>query len=261
MNISIDLTGGNLKRFGFISYRGRSYGWPALALSVQSAGSDETPFLELGNGKGVEIDTTGKPIVDPIKGGKDGGKPGPDLPKKDPEVIPPQAKVHAKVKGRFCPQAKNKLTVLFVVDYSGSMGRHVPVQGQAEIPGNDPQIAGSCGRLRAAQAIVSKIRAEKVPTDSVEIGMVPFAGGIIIAAKADGRWARAYDSSSVAEVPEDFLKALAKHKKAKDFFATLGKTNLYAITFRLQNSKKAETREKWITRIIAMLSRGEKVHL
>ena len=38
MNISIDLTGGNLKRFGFISYRGRSYGWPALALSVQSAG-------------------------------------------------------------------------------------------------------------------------------------------------------------------------------------------------------------------------------
>jgi hypothetical protein len=140
---------------------------------------DETPFLELGNGKAVDIDTTGKPIVDPIKGGKDGGKPGTDLPKKDPEVLPPQAKVHAKVKGRFCPQAKNKLTVLFVVDYSGSMGRHVPVQGQAEIPGNDPQIAGSCGRLRAAQAIITKIRAEKVPTDSVEIGMVPFAGGII----------------------------------------------------------------------------------
>ena len=140
---------------------------------------DETPFLELGTGKGVEIDTTGKPIDDISKGGKDGGKPQTDLPKKDPEVLPPQAKVHAKVKGKFCPQAKNKLTILFVVDYSGSMGRHVPEQGQAEIPGNDPQIDGSCGRLRAAQAIISKIRSEKVATDSVEIGMVPFAGGIV----------------------------------------------------------------------------------
>ena len=80
-------------------------------------------------------------------------------------------------------------------------------------------------------------------------------------AKADGRWARAYDSPSAAEVPEDFLKALAKNKKAKAFFETLGKTNLYSITFRLQNSKKPETREKWINKIIGVLNRGEAFHL
>lgn len=141
---------------------------------------DESPFFDLGQSKGktVDLDTEGKPIGG--KSGTDGkGKPTTDLPGKDPEEVPEQAKVTAKVKGKFCPQAKNKLTVLFVVDYSGSMGRHIPEQGGAEIPGNDPQINGSCGRLRAAQAIVGKILAEKAPADQVEIGMVPFAGGVV----------------------------------------------------------------------------------
>jgi hypothetical protein len=147
---------------------------------------DETPFLLIGSGKDVDIDTSGKPVgkIDDVIGGKDGkggkgGKGDDDLPKKDPVEVPEQAKVTAKVKGQFCPQAKNKLTVLFIVDYSGSMGRHVPENGGPELPGNDPQINGSCGRLRAAQAILGKIRAEKAPADSVEVGMVPFAGGIV----------------------------------------------------------------------------------
>lgn len=77
-------------------------------------------------------------------------------------------------------------------------------------------------------------------------------------AKDDGRWARAYNPQSAASVPEDFLKELAKQKKAKSFFETLEKKNIYAITYRLQNSRKPETRQRWITRIVAMLSRGEK---
>lgn len=148
---------------------------------------DETPFLLIGGdgkddkgGKGVDLDTSGKPI-DGGKGGKDDGKGGgkDDLPVDPPVVVPEQAKVTAKVKGQFCPQSKNRLTVLFIVDYSGSMGRHVPENGGAELPGNDPQIGGSCGRLRAAQAILSKIRAEKAPTDIVDVAMVPFAGGVV----------------------------------------------------------------------------------
>lgn len=79
-------------------------------------------------------------------------------------------------------------------------------------------------------------------------------------AKEDGRWDRAYDSSSSASVPEDFLKELAKQKKAKAFFATLEKRNVYAIIYRLQNSKKPETRQRWISRIIERLSKGEKFH-
>lgn len=80
-------------------------------------------------------------------------------------------------------------------------------------------------------------------------------------AKKDGRWAQAYDSSSMASVPEDFLKELAKHKQAKAFFATLTKRDLYAITYRLQNAKKPETRQRWITRIIEMLNKKETIQI
>jgi len=80
------------------------------------------------------------------------------------------------------------------------------------------------------------------------------------AAKADGRWQAAYDSFGTAEIPEDFLKRLAGNKKAKAFFATLNKTNLYSIAYRLQTAKKPETRDKRIQAIIEKLARGEKFH-
>ncbi len=79
-------------------------------------------------------------------------------------------------------------------------------------------------------------------------------------AKDDGRWSSAYDSFSSAKVPDDFLKALLKNKKAKEFFETLNKTNLYSICYRLQTAKRVETRERRIKDIIKMLENGEKFH-
>jgi uncharacterized protein YdeI (YjbR/CyaY-like superfamily) len=79
-------------------------------------------------------------------------------------------------------------------------------------------------------------------------------------AKKDGRWDRAYNSPSTIVMPDDFLKELAKDKKAKAFFETLNKSNTYAIAWRLQTAKKSETRAKRMTAIIAMLSNGEKLH-
>ena len=80
------------------------------------------------------------------------------------------------------------------------------------------------------------------------------------AAKADGRWSRAYDSFGKATVPDDFLKELAQNQKAYAFFETLNKTNLYSIVYRLQPAKKPETRERRMQAIIEKLSRGEKFH-
>jgi uncharacterized protein YdeI (YjbR/CyaY-like superfamily) len=80
------------------------------------------------------------------------------------------------------------------------------------------------------------------------------------AAKADGRWQAAYDSFSNARVPDDFLKALAKNQRAKAFFATLNRTNLYSIVYRLQTAKKPETREKRMRAIVEQLARGERFH-
>lgn len=140
-------------------------------------------------GKGQKLLALGEPLVigkdgNPVddgsygKGGKGKGE-EPQLPEKPAIEVAEESKVTTKVKGKFCPTAKNKLTVLFVVDYSGSMGKHVPSPKAGILNGNDPQINGSCGRLRAAEAIVNKLQSKLGPEDKVTIGMVPFAGGIV----------------------------------------------------------------------------------
>jgi uncharacterized protein YdeI (YjbR/CyaY-like superfamily) len=55
------------------------------------------------------------------------------------------------------------------------------------------------------------------------------------------------------------LQAVAT-AKAKAFFTTLIRANVYAITFRLQTAKMPETREKRMKAILAMLERGEKFY-
>jgi uncharacterized protein YdeI (YjbR/CyaY-like superfamily) len=80
------------------------------------------------------------------------------------------------------------------------------------------------------------------------------------AAKADGRWAAAYDSPRNATPPEDFLRALKKSAKAKAFFETLNRANVYAIVYRLQTAKKPETRERRMKMILGMLEEGKKFH-
>lgn len=110
-----------------------------------------------------------------------------------------------------------------------------------------------------------KSKWSKINTENVERLIkqnLMMASGLkaIEEAKADGRWEMAYDSPKNAKAPEDFLKALKKNKKAAAFFKTINKQNIFAIVYRLQNSKKAETRERWINKIILMLENGEKFH-
>ena len=82
----------------------------------------------------------------------------------------------------------------------------------------------------------------------------------IDAAKKDGRWTAAYDSPSNTTIPEDFLIALRRDRKAQTFFESLNKANRYAIAYRLQTAKKPETRQRRMEMILAMLARGEAFH-
>jgi uncharacterized protein YdeI (YjbR/CyaY-like superfamily) len=82
----------------------------------------------------------------------------------------------------------------------------------------------------------------------------------IEAAKADGRWDAAYDRFSQARVSDDFLQELEKNPKAKSFYQTLNKTNLFSIAYRLQTAKREATKQKRIKEIVAMLARGEVFH-
>ena len=68
------------------------------------------------------------------------------------------------------------------------------------------------------------------------------------------------DSFGGAVVPDDFIKEIARNKKANAFFETLNKTNLYSIAYRLQTAKTPETRQKRTQAIIEKLARGEKFH-
>lgn len=95
----------------------------------------------------------------------------------------------------------------------------------------------------------------------IRLGKMKPAGlAAIESAKKDGRWDAAYHSSSKAIVPEDFLAALSKNKKAKAFFKSLNKTNLYSISWRLQTAKKPETRQRRMKTILQMLAKGQKFH-
>lgn len=80
------------------------------------------------------------------------------------------------------------------------------------------------------------------------------------AAKADGRWQKAYDPAVSMEIPMDFLTELSKHPEAKAFFDTLNKTNLYSIAWRLQTAKTDTTRQRRMEAILAMLDKHEKFH-
>jgi uncharacterized protein YdeI (YjbR/CyaY-like superfamily) len=82
----------------------------------------------------------------------------------------------------------------------------------------------------------------------------------VAAAKSDGRWDQAYDSPSNMTIPADFQAELDKYPKAKAFYATLNKTNTYAILWRIQTAKKPETRQARIEKLIVMLNEGKKIH-
>src|SRR5215470_17859236 len=97
---------------------------------------------------------------------------------------------------------------------------------------------------RRAKSGWSKLNVAHVERLIREGQMTPAGLKEVAAAKADGRWAAAYDSSATATVPPEFVKELARNDKAKQFYATLDKANLYAIAYRLQTAKRPETKSK-----------------
>lgn len=113
---------------------------------------------------------------------------------------------------------------------------------------------------RTAKSIWSKINKAKAEALISAGRMRPAGLRAIELAMRNGRWDAAYSSASTSTVPDDLQHALDINPKAKQFFATLNSQNRYAILFRIQNVKKAETRAKKISQFIDMLNNGEKLH-
>jgi uncharacterized protein YdeI (YjbR/CyaY-like superfamily) len=113
---------------------------------------------------------------------------------------------------------------------------------------------------RSSKSVWSKINRDKALALIKAKKMKPAGLKEIERAKLDGRWDAAYDSSSKATVPSDFQSELDANERAKAFFATLDSRNRYAILYRIQTAKKAETRAKRISQFVLMLERHEKIH-
>jgi uncharacterized protein YdeI (YjbR/CyaY-like superfamily) len=110
---------------------------------------------------------------------------------------------------------------------------------------------------RSAWSMKNRAHAEKLIAD----GRMTPAGQIHVdKARADGRWDTAYSGGKGAEVPADFLAALAKNPKASAFYETLDAKNRYVIYYRLTTAKRPETRAKRIADYLALLAREEKFY-
>jgi uncharacterized protein YdeI (YjbR/CyaY-like superfamily) len=79
-------------------------------------------------------------------------------------------------------------------------------------------------------------------------------------AKGDGRWDAAYAGPATMKVPADLAAALAAEPKAQATFESLNRQNRYAILYRIETAKRADTRARRIAEFVAMLARGETIH-
>jgi uncharacterized protein YdeI (YjbR/CyaY-like superfamily) len=113
---------------------------------------------------------------------------------------------------------------------------------------------------RRSASLWSKINVGKAEALIAAGRMRPGGMREIEAAKADGRWAAAYDNARAAAPPDDLVAALAAEPAADAFFARLDRTNRYAVCWRVQTARTPETRKARIEKLVAMLARGEKLH-
>ena len=86
-------------------------------------------------------------------------------------------------------------------------------------------------------------------------------GGLaqVEAAKADGRWDKAYPPQSKAEVPADLTAALDANPQARKAFDTFNSQNRYALTFRLSQLEGVR-RSRRVDEFVTKLAQGWKPH-
>jgi uncharacterized protein YdeI (YjbR/CyaY-like superfamily) len=84
--------------------------------------------------------------------------------------------------------------------------------------------------------------------------MQPAGLAEVAAAKADGRWELAYESQRTADVPPDLAAALAADPRANSAFASLGRSERYAVILPLLKARTAATRATVLDRVVARLA-------
>ena len=113
---------------------------------------------------------------------------------------------------------------------------------------------------RGKKSIWSTVNVENVAR-LIDTGLMTAHGlAHVEAAKADGRWDRAYGRSKDMPIPDDLLAAIDGSPEALATLATLSAQNRFALAFRIHNTKTEAGRTKAIERFAAMLGRGETIY-
>lgn len=113
---------------------------------------------------------------------------------------------------------------------------------------------------RGRKSTWSQINVENVARLTKEKRMTPHGLRHVEAAKADGRWARAYKSGKDMEIPPDLLAAIQAEPEAQKTLDRCNAQNRFALAFRLHNMKTEAGRKKKIAAFVEMLKRGETIY-
>jgi uncharacterized protein YdeI (YjbR/CyaY-like superfamily) len=113
---------------------------------------------------------------------------------------------------------------------------------------------------RTKKSIWSEINVKNVARLIREGRMTEHGLRQVEAAKADGRWQRAYKSGQDMKIPPDLQAAIDAEPKARAMLAKLSAQNRFALAFRVHNMKTEAGRKKKIATFVAMLKRGETIH-
>ena len=113
---------------------------------------------------------------------------------------------------------------------------------------------------RRPRSLWSRINVENVARLIAEGRMTEHGLREVEAAKADGRWDRAYPSGRDMAIPDDLQAAIDAEPAARAMLERLSAQNRFALAFRTHNMKTAAGRAKRIAAFVEMLKRGETIY-
>jgi uncharacterized protein YdeI (YjbR/CyaY-like superfamily) len=113
---------------------------------------------------------------------------------------------------------------------------------------------------RRARSVWSQKNVDAVEALTLAGRMRPAGLAAVDAARADGRWERAYAGSKDITVPDDLAAALAAEPAAQREFEALDGANRYAVLWRVHTAASDVTRAKRITALVQMLAEGRRIH-
>jgi len=113
---------------------------------------------------------------------------------------------------------------------------------------------------RRSRSVWSQVNVANVQRLIASGRMTPHGLRQVDAAKADGRWERAYGSGRNMKIPDDLQAAIDAEPQARAMLTKLSEQNRFALAFRMLSLKTVAGRQRRIQAFVDMLKRGETIH-